>query len=668
MADQLPLGFMVPESSWIAPTELPDLRGSGVIAIDTETRDDGLKYDRGPGWALGMSRIVGLSMASRVGRVYVSLAHPDSHNFDHTQVGRWLADHMGSGEEIVFQNAPYDLGNITTEWPEVPVPARLHDTNGMAFMLDEQRLTYNLDSLCSWQGVPGKDESLLVEVARAYGYDPKGELWKLPARYVGPYGEQDAVSTLELYWKFMPQLVGQEVLEAYQLEMDLIPMVLAMRRRGIRINVDRMEQSRDEFYRRRDEHLKILSDRLQIGRAVTVKDVASKQFLSTVFRNEKITPPKTEIGNDSFESEWMAKIDHWLPQNCAKVLKYQDVAHKFIDGYLLSSLHRGRIHAEVNQFRSDRGGTKTSRFSYSNPPLQQMPSRDDDIASAIRGGFEPEESQIWGALDYSQQEYRLIVHFAILCKVAGADRPAQMYRDNPNTDFHTMVAELTGLPRRRAKDVNFAKAFGAGVPKFALMTGMSLEEAEATMKQYDEEAPFVKRLSEFVTNVAGNRGYIRMLDGARARFERWEPRWYDRKAAAASGKPLNPCSRDEAMQRIRDHDHPWTGQLKRAFTHKAMNWLIQGSAARMTKLSMRACFQNGLLPLLQMHDELDFSFGEEREGLLAVECMRDTVKLEVPVVVDAEYGRTWGKAKTVKDRDGNVVYGATWREAVEDAA
>lgn len=661
------MDFMLPVSDWVVPTELPDLRGSGVIAVDTETKDDGLKYDRGPGWALGMSHIVGISVASKVGSVYIPLRHPDSNNFDHSQVERWIVDHVSSGEEIVFQNAPYDLGTLGSEFKSFRLPDRLHDTNGMAFLIDEQRLTYNLDALCRWQGVPSKDETMLVEAAKAHGYDPKGELWKLPAKFVGPYGEQDAVSTLSLFWKFMPQLVGQELLDAYQLEMDLIPMVLAMRRRGIRMNVDRLEQSRDDFFRRRDEHLSFLSDKLQIGRRVTVKDIGSKQFLSTVFRNEKITPPKTEIGNDSFEGEWMAKVDHWLPQHCAKVLKYQDVANKFIDGYLLSSLHRGRIHAEVNQFKTDRGGTKTSRFSYSNPPLQQMPSRDDEISTAIRGAFEPEQGEIWGALDYSQQEYRLIVHFAILCKVAGADRPAQMYRDNPKTDFHSMVAELTGLPRRKAKDVNFAKAFGAGIPKFALMTGMSLEEAAATMNQYDEEAPFVKRLAEFTQTIAGSRGYIRMIDGARARFDRWEPRWFDRKKAEP-GVPINACSREEAMARIRDPNHPWTGQLKRAFTHKAMNWLIQGSAARMTKLSMRACWQAGLLPLLQMHDELDFSFTEKRQGELAVECMRDTVKLQVPVVVDAEYGRTWGKAKTVKDRDGNVTYGATWEEAVEDAA
>lgn len=657
MADQLPMSFLLPEAGWKEPTELPDLRGSGVIAIDTETRDDGLSHDRGPGWVYGAGRIVGISMASAKGSVYVPLYHPDSSNFDKDQVHRWLKSHLESGEEIVFQNASYDLGWLTTDF-DIKIPEKFHDTMAMAYMLDEQRLTYGLDSLCAWQGVPGKDETKLRDAARAFGFDPKGQLWKLPAKFVGEYAEQDAVGTLELYRRFLPQLVGQSVVDAYLLEVDLIPMVMAMRRRGVRINTTKAYEARRELLGKRDEALKELGSKLQIGRAVTIDDVKSKKFLSKVFRDENIQVPSTEKGNDSFESDWMEKVDHWLPQLCARAQKMQDAGEKFIQGYLIEYAHRGRIHAEVHQFRNDRGGTKTSRFAYSDPPLQQMPSRNPEIADKIRGVFEPENGEVWGALDYSQQEYRLIVHFASLCGVAGAEKPVSMYRENPKTDFHTMVAELTGLPRRKAKDVNFAKAFGAGVSKFALMTGMTLEDAEAVMKQYDDEAPFVKRLSEFVQTTAARRGYIRLIDGARVRFERWEPRWWDYKKAQGMNVPLGPCDRDEALRRVEDPDHPWSGALRRAFTHKAMNWLIQGSAARQTKLSMRECWRSGLLPLLQMHDELDFSFSEESQAKRAVECMRDTVKLEVPVVVDAEFGPNWGKAKASGD------YGATWNEAM----
>jgi DNA polymerase I-like protein with 3'-5' exonuclease and polymerase domains len=661
MADQLPMDFLLPKSDWVVPKELPDLRGSGVIAIDTETRDDGLANSRGPGWVYGAGKIVGVSMASKRGSVYVPVAHPETDNFPHENVGRWLRDHMGADEWIVFQNAAYDLGWISAEW-DIPTPEKFHDTLAMAYSLDEQRLTYNLDSLCKWQGIEGKDESMLQDAARAFGYNPKGELWKLPARFVAPYAEQDAVSTLKLYEKFWPQIQAQNITESYGLERDLIPMVMAMRRRGVRFDTRRAPEIRDDLLTKRDDALAELSRKLCMGRDVTMKDVKSPKFLEKWFKDENIVYPYTEKGAPSFQADWMNKIDHWLPQLVARTHKMHDAGDKFVQGYLIDYAHRGRIHAEIHQFKNDRGGTKTSRFAYSDPPLQQMPSRDPEIADSIRGLFMPEHGEVWGALDYSQQEYRLIVHFAHACGVQGADKPVARYNDDPRTDFHSLVAELTGLPRRRAKDVNFAKAFGAGVPKFALMTGMTLEEAKATMEQYDEEAPFVKRLSEFVQSVAGRRGYIRLIDGARVRFERWEPRWVDYKEAARSGKPLGPCDREEAMRRMSDPDHPWSGNLRRAFTHKSLNWLIQGSAARQTKLSMRMCWKEGLLPLLQMHDELDFSFSTERQAEIAQACMVESVKLSVPVVVDAEFGKTWG---TAKEKDG---YDAKFNTAMAQIA
>lgn len=656
------MAFLLPPTNWREPTELPDFRGAKVLAIDTETRDDGLKYDRGAGWVHCDGYVAGVSVSCAKGSTYIPIRHPESQCFDKTAVAVWLQDLIDTADVVVYQNASYDIGWLRADLGVRP-PKVFDDTMGMAYMLDEQRLSYGMDSLCKWQKIPGKNEDMLRDAARAYGVDAKAEMWKIPARFVGEYAEQDAISTLGLHGAFLPKLHEQNVWDAYQLEMDLIPMVMAMRQRGIRINIDRCEQVRDALLAKRDEALVELSRKLSIGRSLTIKDANSKLFLSKVFAAEGIQVPHTDKDNESFQSEWMSKTDHWLPNLVARAQKMQDAGEKFVQGYMLNYAHRGRLHAEIHQFKNERGGTKTSRFAYSDPPLQQMPSRDPEIADDIRGCFEPEEGEVWGALDYSQQEYRLIVHFASLCKVAGADKPVAMYRENPKTDFHTMVAEMTGLPRRRAKDVNFAKAFGAGVPKFALMTGMSLAEAEQVMNQYDEEAPFVKRLAEFVQNRAQTKGFIRLLDGARARFDRWEPRYVKRDEAywrAVDAKmPLAACDREEALRRIRDPDHIWTGAVRRAFTHKAMNWLIQGSAARMTKLAMRECWRAGLTPLIQMHDELDFSFSHEDQARVALECMRDTVKLVVPVAVDAEFGKNWGTAKEKK----STGYGATWTEA-----
>ncbi len=652
--DQMPMSFMMPETTWQFPEVLPDLRGHGPIALDLETRDSGLAQGRGSGWVYNAGHIAGVAMASGDTDIYAPITHPDGKQHDEDAVRRWVRDHMESGERIVMHNSPYDLGWILTQW-EVSPPAHLDDTQIMAYLLDENRLEYSLDGVCAAHGVDGKDEALLAEAAQAMGCDPKADMWRMPARYVGGYAEQDARATLDVASAMRPKLAAQNLQDAYQLECDLIPMVIEMRRRGVRIDTDRAPQVRSRLLQKRNMYLSQLSEKLVIGRPVEFEDVSSPRFLRQVFDAENLPYSKTDKGNPSFKTEEIEKIDHWLPEMIVGARKAHDAGEKFIGNYIQNYTHLGRIHSEARSTK-----TRTTRFAYSDPPLQQMPSRNPEIAKMIRGLFLPEEGHLWGALDYSQQEFRLMVHFAHICKMAGVSAAVQMYRDDPDTDFHNLASELTKLPRRKAKDVNFAKAFGAGKYKFALMTGMTVEEAVETMEQYDEELPFISRLSEFCKKRADHKGFIRLLDGARCHFDRWEPRWTEWKKIeearhAGLDPKINPCSQLEARQRINDPDHPWEGRLKRAMTHKAMNSLIQGSAARQTKICMRECWREGIVPMLQMHDELDFSFEMSEEGraqaLRAAEIMRDTVTLEVPVVVDQEFGADWGSAKM------------TWEEA-----
>lgn len=655
------MDFMLPESNWKPPTSLPSLSGATIVALDTENRDDGLKNDRGPGWVYRAGWVAGISYAADTGESgYIPIRHQDTECFDHSEVGAWL-ERVHRTKRCVYHRAVYDLGWVTTEWDGMPMPERLEDTMILEFSLDENQLTYNLDDVCARRGIKGKDEKLLRDAAQALGCDPKADLWRMPGRYVGPYATQDAVATLELLRKHYPMLVAQNCEDAYRLEIDLIPLIIHMRRVGIAIDQDKAPQVRSRLMQRRNMFLSQLSEKLQIGRPVEMEDVNSPKFMETIFRSESLPVIRTEKGNPSFKTEDIEKIDHWLPELIVGARKMQDAGEKFVGNYIMGYMHLGRIHAEIHQTKSDDGGTRTTRMAYSDPPLQQMPSRIDEIKKMIRGLFLPEPGQIWGALDYSQQEYRLIVHFAFLCKIVGVEEAVRMYRENPKTDFHNLAAELTRLPRRKAKDVNFAKAFGAGKAKFALMTGMTLEEAAATMDQYDDLLPFVKGLANFCMNRAQFKGYIRLLDGARSRYERWEPTWQGDKYHA-------PCSLEEARRRINDREHDWYGKrLKRAMVHKAMNSLIQGSAARQTKLVMREAWRAGLPPILQMHDELDWSFSEKWQAVRCEEIMRDTVKLSVPVVVDAEFGRSWGEAAAVKEKqpDGTekILYGATWEEA-----
>ena len=667
-SDQLPMDFMLPPTDWTPPAVLPDLRGRGFVAMDLETRDDGLANDRGPGWVYKAGYITGVSMAAGDQSVYVPLRHPDTACHDRDAVRRWVRDHLLSSDRKLFHHAPYDLGWLWAEFDLSP-PDLLDDTHAMAFILDEDRLSYSLDNVCRWQGVPGKDETMLRDAADAFGLDPKSEMWKLPAKYVGPYAAQDAGSTLNVGLKMLGQIEANKFTDAYRLECDIIPLCLEMRKRGIRIDLDKAEVVQKDLLSRRDEALRELSEKAAIGRQWTMKDVNSDGFLARIFDAAQVGYPKTKKGNDSFSTEWMEKRDHWLPQLVTKAMKMHDAGDKFVGQYIMNYSHMGRLHAEIHQFKDDRGGTRTSRFSYSDPPLQQMPARNPYIAKQIRGLFLPEPGQLWAALDYSQQEFRLMVHFASVCEMLGADKAVAMYQDDPSTDFHTMVAKLTGLPRRRAKDVNFAKAYGAGLRKFMEMTGMSEEEAKSVMGQYDDEMPFLSRLSEFCQKRADQRGYIRLLDGALGRFERWEPRWTEwddivqaQAAAKAAGRPLpelGACSLETAKARVADPNHPWKGRLRRAHTQKAMNTLIQGSAARQTKLAMRECWRAGIVPMLQMHDDLNFSLGEEAPARQAAELMTHVVQLTVPFKVDVEFGTSWGRAAADKETN----YTASWDEA-----
>jgi len=424
-----------------------------------------------------------------------------------------------------------------------------------------------------------------------------------------------------------------------------MPTVLAMRKRGIRINVERARQAKIDIIQQRDAVLMELAGNL--GCRVSIEDCRSNRKLVPWFEEQKINFPYTEKGAPSFSAQWMRKHTHWLPRLVARAEQLTEAADKFVQGFILDYAHQGRLHAHINQYRGEEGGTRSFRFSYADPPLQQMPARDGELAPLIRGFFEPEPGEEWAAPDYSQQEYRLIVSYSK--KIGEAQRhksdwhamvadkateAAQRYINDPDTDFHVLVADWTGLDRKPAKDTNFAKAFGAGVPKFATMINKLREEAQQIYDLYDNELPFVKESSEFCKRLADNRGYMVLLDGARSHFDMWEPAWYDKGEGWVAPGPLDYAKAKWPNRRLR-----------RSHTHKAFNRLIQGSAARMMKLAIRDCAREGLIPLIQMHDELGFSVSSREQVVRIVELMVNCVKLEVPVKVDAEVGPTWGGVK-----------------------
>lgn len=605
------------------------------IAIDLECKDDGLTNDVGPGWSTGAGHVLGVAYADNHIRGYFSVER-----FGQANLRSWLVELFQTDTRIFMHNAPYDLGWLST-W-DMPMPRRIEDTMMQAAMIDENRLEYGLDYICKANGIPGKDEQLLKEVCHAFGIPVskmKENLWRLPEKFVAPYAEQDAASTLMLGRKQMPIIEDQELVQAYQLETDLIPLWIEMRKRGIAVDVIKAEEDAERISKQVGEDVKSLSQAAGFGRQLDISDLHSPESLERIFDNNSLqypTTPKTKRGQ--FESDWLRANPHWLPQKIADIRFRHMVAEKFLRNYTISYSSRGRVHPEIHPLRSDDGGTRSYRLSYSNPPLQQMSAGripgTEWVKGVVRGVFLPESGERWFAPDYSQQEPRLTVHYAAESKVYGWQDAVNYYTNDPNADYHQMVADMANITRKIAKIINLGLAYGMGRVKLAHDLGLSLEEADRLFALYHDRVPFVKLLTDKCAARVKLKGYIKLLDGARCRFDMWELAWREKGEKFQPPLPWDLAKKEWGDRRIR-----------RAFTHKAMNRLIQGGAARQTKIAMRDCFRAGYVPLIQMHDELGFSLASEKHGQNIADMMRGAVRLRVPVKVDEEYGHNWGDAK-----------------------
>jgi DNA polymerase I-like protein with 3'-5' exonuclease and polymerase domains len=616
-ANIVALGATLFPGTWAPVGELPDLRNVGLIALDLETRDGGIAAGLGPAWPWGDGHICGVSVAyHREGETcahYFPIRHPASYNFDTERVFRWLRDHVASDVRFVTQNGLYDWGWLYAEAGiHMPPSDQMEEIGALATIVDENQHKYSLDALCEWRGIPGKDEAGLKAAAvalslvrgRSKAGAVKGALWKMPAHCVGPYAEADATATLALFENLYPTLAQENTLAAYRLEVDLLPMVLEMRRRGIRVDQSAAERLRDQLEAKRGDALLALSE--QLGALVGMEEIKKPKWLKQTHEAQGVQYELTEKGNPSFKGGkrgWMTNHEHFLPRLISEANKYHEAASKFVGNYILGHLIDGRIHAGVNPHRGDDGeGAVTTRFSYKDPPLQQVPKRDKELGPEIRSCFLPEEGELWATLDASQQEYRLLVHFAEKHDPVGAKFIGDQYRSKPETDMHRYVSEITDVPRDDAKNINFAKVYGGGVPLLAKMMSKTIQEAEEALAKYDSALPFVKSLTEACEQRVRERGYLRLYDGARRH-------WREEHAV-----------------------------------FKATNALIQGSAARHTKLWMRACWREGIVPLLQMHDALECSLATREQAEHIQQLGREAVSLTIPMLIDAKLGPTWGDA------------------------
>lgn len=629
-ASQIPL--LQPDSDWSPPEILPDLSGAKRLSIDLETEDPNLtRY--GAGWARGEGRIVGVSVATDDYCGYFPVGHKHGGNLDRATVMRWLSDQLANpAQDKIFANAQYDVGWLLRE--DIIVQGRLYDVQIAEPLLDEDRRTYRLDALARDYLGESKDEALLREAARSWGVDSKAGLAEMPACFVGPYAEQDAALPLKIFDLQRRKLEEENLWELFLLETELLPMLIAMRFRGVRVDVEGAGRLAENWQKKEQTLIDYLA------REYGAVDVWANASLARAFDRANISYPRTETGLPSFRSEWLQALDHELPRSVVEIRKLNKARSTFVEGHVLGHQRNGRVHCEFHPLRSDAGGTVSGRFSCSGPNLQQIPARDPDIGPAVRRLFLPEEGCEWLSADYSQQEPRLTVHYASMMELDGADEAVRYYRTDPDADYHSMVAEMAGIPRKQAKVINLALAYGMGKRKLAEQLNLDSESAEALFERYHEKVPFLHSLTEAASRRASKRGVLTTLLGRRCRFKFWEPADYDLARARWRDPALRkPLTRIEA-------ETAWRGKpLKRSFVHTALNRLIQGSAADMTKKAMVDLWRQGLVPHLQIHDELCFSMESVPQAEEIIEVMRNAVQLRVPIKVDGEAGPNWGDAK-----------------------
>ena len=611
------------QTEWDCPEEFPNLSDAKFIAIDLETKDPDLKA-KGSGAIQGHGEIVGIAVAVEGWSGYYPIAHEGGGNMDRRIVLEWFKKVCATDAVKIFHNAMYDVCWIKAYG--IPINGHIIDTMVMASLIDENRLWYSLNSVSFDYLGEVKNEKALKEAAESWGIDPKKEMYKLPAMYVGSYAEKDAELTLELFKVLSREISKQNLTNIFDLETQLFPCLIDMKFKGVRVDTESAHTMKQKLSEQEKQLLlevkKETGEECQIWAARSIAKVFDKLKLPYE-RTEKTQAP-------SFTKNFLSNHKHPLVNKIAKAREINKAHTTFIDT-ILKHQHKGRIHADINPIRSDQGGTVTGRFSYSNPNLQQIPARNKELGPMIRSLFIPEKNHRWGCFDYSQQEPRLVVHYAAttepICFDDSVGNIVNKFKDN-SVDFHQTVADMANISRTQAKTINLGLFYGMGKAKLQAELGLNTkQEAENLFNQYHQNVPFVRDLMGHTSKTAQSSGSIGTLLGRRCRFNKWEPNQF------GMHKPMDFEEAERTYGR---------GRIRRAFTYKALNKLIQGSAADMTKKAMVDLYNEGIVPHIQIHDELDISIYSEEQSKKIIEIMENAVSLEVPNKVDYESGLTWG--------------------------
>lgn len=567
--------------------EYPDIRKYGIIALDTETT--GLKW-----WE---DKMFGFSLSTPDEDYYYDIRqNPKSL--------QWLQDSLNCyGGRIINHNIKFDCHFLRESGVYVPLD-QTDDTMTRAALIDEHLLEYNLDTLChKYLGIR-KDIEIYSELAEIFGGKATRNAQvknfpDAPVELMARYAKRDTNVALKL-WKWQEDEINKQNLSTVAcLERDLLPVLVDMEHRGVRIDVKGTEQAVDTLTKMIEVAQVELNDMAgfpvnpnpsnsikQLFQPVIQRDGTWKLIDGTIV--EATPGGKAQINSDALrmmKHPAAAKI-----LSLRKMLKTRDT---FLLGHMLGNQHNGVIHCNYNSTKSDNDlGTGTGRLSVNGPALQQIHKRDVEIASVVRALFLPDDGDDWICNDWAQMDFRVMAHYVNDANII------RMYGDNPDTDFHQATADLTGLPRSprfagdaSAKQTNLSLTFGQGMGSFAKEIGLPYtvsagrggkkflragSEAEEIFRRYHAAIPGIKDMLDNASRLAKIRGYVTTIMGRKIRF----PKGY--KAYKAGGLIFQGSAADAL-------------KVKLVEVHN----LLKGTGGRL---------------MLNVHDEIDTSCPKGKMG------------------------------------------------------
>lgn len=617
--------------------DLPNLEHVREFSFDFETWDPYLQ-SKGPGFVYKRAKVIGIAINLDTGfNAYFPLRHSEG-NVSYSELKPWLIELFGNPiRTSIAANYRYDaecLWSLGIDNNTYQVDIQIIEA-----LLDEEKKSYSLASLCKDYGLPEKQKDKIEEALYRAGYvvgnkPDWSKLFKLEASLVGEYAQYDAKSTYDIYQLQKPIIEAEGLQAVAELESQLIPVLHDMRINGVPVNIAKAEEENSRLLFENSVMLE------EIQSQFPSLNVFSPTQLGQAVAERGIVPEKTEKGNDSVSNEFLLSVNDPLLNLIGKYRQQEKIRRDFIQGMILEDSFEGKVHPQWFQTRGssfmsgdDTGGTRSGRIACSNPNLAQIPTRHKILGPIVRSLFIPHNGDQWFKGDLSQQEPRISLHYAYLLKLTGAEAARQVYIDNPHTDYHTLTMEMvnkispTPITRGQAKTINLGVAYGMGKQKLADGLGLSLPKAKTLLNTYDEGFPFMKELMQICMQKADQRGYVTTILGRRRRFDLWEPPYFRRGAFPIKG-------RNAAMLKY--------GSVRRAHLHKAMNSVIQGTAAEQMKKALVTLHSERIPLLITLYDEIGASIQSEKQAKLIKEVTEHAIEFTVPQVMEYKIMPSWG--------------------------